>query len=204
MSIVGFLPSGISGESAVEIAAGVANFLAVLALIRAFAPNDTVNVRARVHAKRRRELRATLLSPARAAGRRQKSVSALRGLLERLKLNRGEEVRNASDILAQAGWRTPDALTVFLGMRLAMPFGLGILAYIMAPSIAPHISPLVRGLVGLIGIAAGSFAPSFFVKNATQKRRQKIQRGLPDALDLFVICAEAGLSLDAAMTRVAR
>ena len=111
MNIAALLPTAMSGETAVEIAAGVLNFLALLALYRAFAPSGSVNARARSHAKRRSELRATLLTPARAA-RRKKSVTAVRGLLERLKLTHGEEVKKASELLAQGGWRAPDALTM--------------------------------------------------------------------------------------------
>jgi len=203
MNIAALLPTAMSGETAVEIAAGVLNFLALLALYRAFAPSGSVNARARSHAKRRSELRATLLTPARAA-RRKKSVTAVRGLLERLKLTHGEEVKKASELLAQGGWRAPDALTIFLGLRLAMPLGLGILVYVMAPGILGHLSSTGRVLVGVLGIVGGGFAPSSFVKNACKKRQHKIQRGLPDALDLFVICSEAGLSLDAAADRVAR
>jgi tight adherence protein C len=202
MSLADLLPSGVTGEAVVEIAAGVANFLALLALYRAFAPNGAINARARSHAKRRQELRSALLAPARSA-RRQKSVVAVRGLLERLKLTRGEEVRKSSELLAQAGWRSADALTMFLGVRLAMPLSLGVLAYLLAPVLL-HGPPTLRMLAGVAGIFVGAFAPSMYVKNAGQKRRQKIQRGLPDALDLFVICTEAGLSLDAAVARVSR
>jgi tight adherence protein C len=207
MNIPAIIPPGLTGETAIEIGAGIANFLALYALYKAFAPDNSVDARARGLAEKRRELRDTLLAPARSSGRaagRQKSITAVRALLERLKLTRGEEVRKASELLAQAGWRTSDALTVFLGFRLGMPLGLGILAYLLAPGFAHHISPMMRAMIGLIGIAAGAFAPTFYVKNAATKRRQKIQKGLPDALDLFVICAEAGLSLDAAVTRVAR
>jgi tight adherence protein C len=203
MTFADLLPPGLSGETAIEIAAGLANFLAILAIYRAFAPDNSVNARARIHAKRRSELRADLLSSTRAA-RRQKSVGALRSLLDRLKLTRGEETRKASELLAQAGWRSHDALTIFLSLRLGLPLGLGLLAYILAPGLSSHMSPAIRALIAMVGIVTGSFAPTFFVKNAAQKRRQKIQRGLPDALDLFVICAEAGLSLDAAVGRVAR
>ena len=53
-----------------------------------------------------------------------------------------------------------------------------------------------------LGVTAGAvmfgfFGPDIFVKNAIDKRRSAIRKGLPDALDLMVICAEAGVSLDA-------
>jgi tight adherence protein C len=57
-------------------------------------------------------------------------------------------------------------------------------------------------LMGMI-VAIGYFAPDFFVKERRKARLQRIERGLPDGLDLLVICAEAGLSLDSALKRVA-
>src|SRR3546814_15939188 len=49
----------------------------------------------------------------------------------------------------------------------------------------------------------GSYLPDIMVYNAAQKRREAIRKSLPDALDLMVICADAGLSLDATLMRVA-
>ena len=203
MNLADAFAPGSLGETAIEAAAALANFAVLVILYRAFVPNDAVNARARAHAKRRSELRSQLMNPPRKA-RREQSVTAVRGLLERLKLTRGDEGRKAADMLAKAGWRTPDALTVFLGRRLGMPVGVGVLVYLAAPMAMRDITPVLRGLAALVGITAGAFAPSLFARNAIEARRQKIQKGLPDALDLFVICAEAGLSLDASMTRVAR
>jgi tight adherence protein C len=93
---------------------------------------------------------------------------------------------------------------MILGLRLALPLGLGILAFVLAPGVMHSISPVVRMCVGFAGIAVGGFTPSVAVKNSIQNRQRKIQLGLPDALDLFVICAEAGLGLEAAIVRVAR
>jgi hypothetical protein len=50
----------------------------------------------------------------------------------------------------------------------------------------------------------GFYAPDIYLKNLAQKRAHQIGLGLPDSLDLLVICAEAGLSLDAALLRVSR
>jgi len=50
--------------------------------------------------------------------------------------------------------------------------------------------------------ALGFFLPRFFLKRAMKERQRRIRLGLPDALDLTVICVEAGLALDQAMMRV--
>jgi tight adherence protein C len=54
-----------------------------------------------------------------------------------------------------------------------------------------------------VAVALGAYGPDLMVKNAVSKRMKCLQKALPDALDLLVICAEAGLSLEAALTRVA-
>jgi tight adherence protein C len=198
-----WLPPGFQAETVLEGLAAVVNFAVVVILYRAFLPNDAMNARARAHAKRRSELRLRLLSPTRSANR-TKSVVAVRGILERLKLTRSEEGRKASELLSRAGWRSPDALTVFLGVRLGAPVGMGVLLFLMLPIWFHTMTPAVHGLAALAGVMVGAFAPTLFVQNTIGSRGQKIQRGLPDALDLFVICAEAGLSLEAALTRVAR
>jgi len=54
-----------------------------------------------------------------------------------------------------------------------------------------------------VAVMFGAYFPDVMVKNAALKRQDKIRKGLPDGLDLMVICAEAGLSLDATLRRVA-
>jgi len=203
MNVPDIMSIGMPGETIVEAVAAIACFAVMVILYRAFLPNDVINARARAHAKRRQELRTQLLSPSRSASR-AKSVVAVRGLLERLNLTRSDEGRKAAELLARAGWRSPDALTVFLGLRLGAPVAGGILVYFWAPAVFHNLPAAVHGLSALAGVTAGAFGPSVFVRNTISNRGQKIQKGLPDALDLFVICAESGLSLEAALTRVAR
>ncbi|MCR5876430.1 type II secretion system F family protein [Phenylobacterium sp. J426] len=190
------------GAGAVVLAVGVANFLAILAVLRALSPGDPVAVRARAHARRRQELRAELLRPRRSE--RARSVGLARRLVEALNLNRGDEAKKAASLLVQAGLRTSDATHVFLALRVLAPLGLAAAAWMLGPSILHDDDALRRMAVTAGGACAGLFLPRLLLKNLIQKRQLKIQKGLPDALDLFVICAEAGLSLDAALTRVAR
>lgn len=186
----------------VALAVGVANFLTLLAVLRALSPKDLAGARARSHARRRQELRADLLKPRRSE--RARSVGLAKRVVQVLKLNRGKDVRQAADLLIQAGWRSPDATHVFLAIRLVSPLLLALGAYAVAPLVLQDVEPATRALVGIVGMGAGVYLPKVMLKNAIQRRLQKIQKGLPDALDLFVICAEAGLSLDATLGRVAR
>ena len=65
-----------------------------------------------------------------------------------------------------------------------------------------NLEPMQKVLAAVAIVVLGAYGPDLFIKNATQKRQELIRRALPDALDLMVICAEAGLSLDATLSRV--
>lgn len=201
MTASNLLPGGVNALH-IALAVGLANLLTIFAVLRALAPKDRLGARARSHAKRRRELRAALLAPRRTE--RERGVRLARQLVERLRLSRGKDAHEAADLLVQAGWRSSDATAVYLAARVAAPFLLGLAAYLLAPALMPHASGALRLLISVGGAGAGAYLPKVLLKNTIQKRRQKILRALPDALDLFVICAEAGLSLDAAVQRVGR
>ncbi len=202
MTDVSLMAASIPGEISVELGVGVGSFFIVFALYRALFPAASITVRTRKYARHKRQKPTPLVAGAKTA-RQQKSVNMLRGLLERLKLTRGEEVRKATELLTQAGWRSPDALTIFLGVRLALPLGLGLLIYLISPTLWPHLRSITRFLIAFTAVVVGGYAPTVYAKNAGKKRKLKVEIGLSDALDLFVICAEAGLGMDAAISRVA-
>jgi tight adherence protein C len=104
------------------------------------------------------------------------------------------EVSRARQWLIQAGYRESRHMTVYVGSRLAT----AILAFILVIASSGFNSPLLMVSVG----AFGFFLPRFVLKRMIKNRQQRIKLGLPDALDLTVICVEAGLALDQALMRV--
>jgi tight adherence protein C len=103
--------------------------------------------------------------------------------------------------LIQGGYRRESAVVVFMGSR--------ILLALVAPVLV-LISPLVWNLTELQLIAAlclasalGFGLPGYFVKRRTSSRQKEMINGLPDALDLMVVCVEAGLGINASLARVA-
>jgi tight adherence protein C len=98
--------------------------------------------------------------------------------------------------LIQAGLREPRHVTYYFGARLMLA-ALG-LAGVVAFSGFTSLSLLV------CVPAFGFFLPRFFLKRMIKDRQQRIRIGLPDALDLTVICVEAGLALDQALMRVGK
>jgi len=97
--------------------------------------------------------------------------------------------------LLRAGYRKPYHADIFVGTRLILPAIAGIL-------VAALVKQNVVFLF-LFAIATGFFAPEFWLVRAIQRRRDEIRLALPDALDLLVICIEAGLGLDQAIVKVA-
>jgi tight adherence protein C len=96
--------------------------------------------------------------------------------------------------LIQAGYREPRHMTIYVGSRLACAF----VALVAVLATSGLNSPLL-----LVSVTAfGFFLPRFALKRKIQARQQRIKLALPDALDLTVICVEAGLALDQAMMRV--
>jgi tight adherence protein C len=96
--------------------------------------------------------------------------------------------------LIQAGYRSPQHVTIYRGLRVLF----AALAFISVFLFTGFDSPML--LVGLTGL--GFFLPRFLLKKKLQERQRRIRLGLPDGLDLTVICVEAGLSLDQALMRV--
>jgi tight adherence protein C len=96
--------------------------------------------------------------------------------------------------LIQAGYRDADDVNYYFGARLVLA-ALGLVGAIIFSGFG---SPML--LVGVTGF--GFFIPRFILKRMIRDRQRRITLGLPDALDLTVICVEAGLALDQALMRV--
>jgi tight adherence protein C len=96
--------------------------------------------------------------------------------------------------LIQAGYREPRHMTMYLGARVFM----ALLGFTIVVLMSRFESPLL--LIGVTGL--GFFIPRFILKRKIRARQMRIRLALPDALDLTVICVEAGLALDQAVMRV--
>jgi tight adherence protein C len=123
---------------------------------------------------------------------RERFEQALDPLSKALPLS-PSEVSRTRGWLIEAGLRDSRHLSLYVGSRVL----LAIVALVIALA-AGASSPTL-----LVGIPAmGFFLPRFALKRMIAKRQRRITLGLPDALDLTVICVEAGLALDQAMMRV--
>jgi tight adherence protein C len=129
----------------------------------------------------------------------------MREAVTRLNLLRSRHAADARNMLVQAGIRSRDAMVGFLFARISLPilFGIMLLADTKLFHLLP-ITPSFEFVPPMVGVLLGFYAPTMYLRNAAAKRAKQLQLSLPDGLDLMVICAEAGLSLDASLIRVSR
>ncbi len=104
--------------------------------------------------------------------------------------------------LAQGGYRAIDAPPVFVGLRVLSTAAAGVTAFMVTTALHRPQSELL--MLVLVGLAIGYMGPIAYLRYKQAKRREEITLSLPDALDLMVICVEAGLGLNAALLNVGR
>ena len=192
----------LSDETVITMTVFASAFFSVLAVWYGLIAKNPMRGRIKVLARRRDELKGAMMGPVRRS-KPERALSLMRRAVQRLDLLRGKLASDAEKSLTKAGWRSADALIVYLVAKLALPvllagaaFGLIFLAGLGALEAMPRILALVAAA------ALGLFLPDWVVRYQAGKRRKAMQRALPDALDLLVICVEAGLGLDAALVRV--
>jgi tight adherence protein C len=132
------------------------------------------------------------------------AMDLIKRLVAKVNVMRDQRGKALSVKLAQAGWRSNDAVTLYLFGKLILPGAVaGLAALYLFVAYQGDLDTTVKLGGVILAALIGSHVPELMVKNQTQKRSREIQKALPDALDLMVICAESGLSLDASFKRVA-
>lgn len=104
--------------------------------------------------------------------------------------------------LVEAGYRRPSAVTVYLGSRIALALILPAVFLICSPML--NLNELQFMSLLAVSVVVGFFGPSHWVDRRRRARQEEIIRGLPDALDLMVVCVEAGLGSNASLHRISR
>ncbi|NYT42981.1 type II secretion system F family protein [Sphingomonas sp. R-74633] len=192
------------------ILSAVAALAVMLAIYAATTVRDPMAKRVKSLNERREQLKAgiTASTSKRRAKLVQKNETTdrIRSLLSSMKVLQDSQVKVAQTKLLQAGIRRKEFAVAVIFGRLVLPIVLGgpMLYMVYGTSMFSDWSPMKA-----YGLVAGTFilaykAPDLYLKNKITKRSHAIRKGLPDALDLLVICAEAGLTVDAAFARVSK
>jgi tight adherence protein C len=105
--------------------------------------------------------------------------------------------------LVHAGYREPNALTIFYSLKVLLAVCLPLIALLMT-QLYPQLSAIqIWGSV-MLAAAIGVMGPNIFLHRAVKARQRRLRESFPDALDLLVVCVESGLGLVAALQRVSR
>jgi tight adherence protein C len=130
------------------------------------------------------------------AVRRLGSAIIQSGILSR------KAIADLEQTLAAAGYRPASALPLVVGGKVALMIGLPLVAWLAAGSLEiAHGAG--RMIIAVAGAAVGMILPDMIIGRLRKRYLADVERGLPDALDLLVICADAGLPLETALDRVA-
>lgn len=128
-------------------------------------------------------------------------VTRVGGLLTRQGVLSARTVQDLEQTLSAAGFRGEGVLPLFIGAKIAMLVMLPALGFLFTVAVGLG-GPFQTLLVAVMGVV-GLLAPEAIAKRLRKRYLQELERCLPDALDLMVICTEAGLSLEGSIERVA-
>jgi tight adherence protein C len=192
------------------ILAGIAALSVVLAIYAAVTVKDPMSKRVKALNERREELKAGIVTASAkkrtSLVRKTETTDRMRDALSSMKVLQESQVKQAQQKLAQAGYRNKEWAVAVIFARMVAPVVLGMIGMILFywTDTFPEWGSFKRFGAFAAMIVLGYKGPDLWLQNKITKRTNEIRKGLPDALDLLVICAEAGLTVDAAFNRVAK
>ena len=192
------------------VLSGLAAFAMLLAIYAAVTIRDPMAKRIKALEGRREQLKAGIVTASakkRSSLRRNtQTTDKVRERLDQMKVLQQSQLEVLQQKLAHAGYRNKELAVFIVGARAILPLVLGGLCAFLVYGIEfwPDWGPMQRFGTFAFTVIASYKGPEVYLSNKAAKRTKEIQKGLPDALDLLVICAEAGLTVGAAFNRVAK
>ncbi|QZD90187.1 type II secretion system F family protein [Qipengyuania aurantiaca] len=192
-----------------SILAGFAALAVLFAIYTAVTIKDPMQKRVKALEGRREELKLGLVTAGskkrQSLVRKTNTTDKVRETLGNMKVLQDSQVEMMQQKLAWAGYRNKEVAVILIGLRMILPIVFGTIAAILLYGIEIYPDWHFKRVAALaFAVFVGYKGPEIYLKNVASKRTDAIRKGLPDALDLLVICAEAGLTVDAAFNRVAK
>jgi tight adherence protein C len=193
-------------QNLLSVGVAIAVFATVFTLLQSMQGGAGLEQRMKSVATRRDELkRRSRQAMANPGGLRHSDDGFKKRIVDQLNLMKMLEDPKVAEKMAQAGFRGPRPLTTFYFFRFASPFifmAFGILYLFVLNDFGLTVMMRIAGVMVLATI--GFYAPNIYLANRISKRRQSIMQAFPDALDLLLICVEAGMSIEAAIQKVSQ
>jgi tight adherence protein C len=191
------------------VLSAVATLAVLTAIYAATTVRDPMARRVKALNERREQLKAGIVASTNKRKKiTNKNVAAdrVRGILGSFKMLQDDQIKKTQTRLMQAGIRTKDLAFFIIFARFVLPVVLGICAVLAVYvfNAFPDWGAFKRYALVAGTLVLSYKAPDLWLSNKVKKRSHAVRKGLPDALDLLVICAEAGLTVDAAFNRVAK
>lgn len=191
----------------VTVLTAIAAFATIITVAMPLMERDRLGARLKNVALRRDELRQKQRNALDTKGKKQlrnTPAAFMKRVVDQVNLQKILESPETRMKLVQAGLRGQAPLVTFMFFRLVMPFIVFLVAIVYLFLVNDfHMKPAMRFLAAFGAAGAGFFMPNLFVQNLIDRRKASIQLAFPDALDLLLICVESGMSVEAALNRVA-
>ena len=195
-------------EFVVMVLAAVAAFATVASFVLPLLTGDRLGARMKYVSSERERLRAerlaSLADEQRNAKLRREPKSFMKQVVEQLNLRKALETDATRERLKMAGFRGQAPVVAFLFFRATLPIiGFLIVFFYFFFVKTYDLAPIVRFGMSIGGAYLGFYFPIIFISNLIQRRQKSIRSIFPDALDLLLICVQAGMSVEAALNKVA-
>ena len=164
--IIEFITS-ISPVNRIALSAGFAALVTVFALWNALLVRDPMAGRVKHLNRHRDAMRSGLLAPNRHEALRTLAIGTMRQIINRLNLMRTTQAAKTMSRLAQAGWRSKDALVTYLFLKISLPFVFGdFAALILFGGHALALQLIVKTLIAMVAVICGAYLPEVLLANA--------------------------------------
>ena len=203
-----FVEGFMNPQLLVMILAAAATFATVLTVAMPLVSRDRMAYRMKSMATERDKMRAARMAEFSKDGQgrlRQTPKGFMQQIVTRLNLRKAFDTDEVRDLLKMAGLRGQAPLVAYMFFRLVMPIIVTIVALIYLFGIANmQHPPIAKFGMAIAAGYAGFYLPNVFLKNLVQKRQASITQAFPDALDMLLICVQAGMSIEAAFGKVSK
>ena len=197
-------------QNLLSMGVGVLVFATLITLLGSVGGEAKLENRMKAVGERREELKrrsrqAIAAQNSGPQGLRHSDEGFKKRVVERLNLTKLLEDPKVADKMAQAGYRGPKPLTTFYFFRFSMPFVMMAIAVFYVFVLNDFGLPVMNRLaICMFAAVIGFYGPNIFLANRISTRRTSIMQAFPDALDLLLICVEAGMSIEAAIQKVSQ